>query len=446
MHTAPSRPGNDQTSPTSRPAKRTNPRFHCLCLAKSACQTVKGGHRACSRTKARDYPSLPHWATLTSIADSAWSDHARAMEAMPDVPELDEIVAELRILRERGLVRLRHTDLRGLGRAAARRGLAAPISGGHGAVEVMLRAAVENLGGGSLGGAASATFGLGRGERDMAAQDRRRRAALTYGVSVERFRKHHERIVVEQVAEEILKLCMTPDASGRPQPVRAELDRQINLLGQVSDDHFPIVIHIEPVELLSDVDILVVSENIYLQLPQYFKSSVSAAVRRAAAIKSEDGEIVTDVIGDELASWMRRHGREGLPVAPGTVAPMASGQMTAQRIRRIYHAAIAAPIPGTNHYDVEPTAIVSGVRNVFSLARAERDSFEPALSSLAFPLLGAGRGGLDPATSFAWLWTALEREVRDDRAWTIHFVTRRRASAELIVTRLREAGAIASGP
>ncbi len=121
--------------------------------------------------------------------------------------------------------------------------------------------------------------------------------------------------------------------------------------------------------------------------------------------------------------------------------------MADQRIRRIYHAAITAPIPGTNHYDVEPAAIAGSVRNVFSLARAERDFFAPALSSLAFPLLGAGRGGLDPATSFTWLWMALEREVRDDRPWTIHFVTRRRSSAEqLIVAKLGEAGAIAAGP
>ncbi|MGD0064757.1 MAG: hypothetical protein ABSB76_15085 [Streptosporangiaceae bacterium] len=368
------------------------------------------------------------------------------MEVTPDVPALDEIIAELRILRERGLVRLRHTDLKDLGRAAARVGLAATAGGGHNAVEAMLRTAVENLGGGSLGGAASATFGLGRGERDMAAQDRRRRAALTYGVSVERFRKHHERIVLEQVAEEILKLCLSSDISGRPIPVRAELDQQIKLLGQVGDDRFPIVVHIEPVELLSDVDIIVVSENIYLQLPQYFKSSVSAAVRLAGAAKSADGEIVTDVVGNELASWMRRYGRAGLPVAPGTVAAVAPGQLANQRIRRIYHAAIAVPIPGTNHYSVEPTAIVSSVRNVFSLARAERDLFTPALSSLAFPLLGAGRGGLDPATSFAWLWSALEREVRDDRPWTLHFVTRRRAAAELIITKLGAAGVIAGTP
>jgi O-acetyl-ADP-ribose deacetylase (regulator of RNase III) len=364
------------------------------------------------------------------------------MEVTPDVPALDEIVAELRILRERGLVRLRHTDLKDLGRAAARTSLTATAAGSHSAVEAMLRTAVENLGGGSLGGAASATFGLGRGERDMAAQDRRRRAALTYGVSVERFRKHHERIVLEQVAEEILKLCTSPDISGRSLPARAELDRRIKLAGRIGNVDLPIVVHIEPVELLSDIDILVVSDNVYFQLPQYFKSSVSAAVRLAAAVKSADGEIMTDVVGNELASWMRRYGRAGLPVAPGTVAAVAPGQLANQQIRRIYHAAIAVPIPGTNHYDVDPTAIVSSVRNVFSLARAERDLFAPPLGSIAFPLLGAGRGGLDPATSFTWLWTALERELGNDRTWTIHFITRRRAPAELIVTKLGEAGIV----
>jgi hypothetical protein len=368
------------------------------------------------------------------------------MDGTPELPALDEIIAELRLLRERGLVRLRHTDLRVLVWAAGHTGLASAPGGGHGGVEALLRSAVENLGGGSLGGAASATFGLRRGERDMAAQDRRRRAALTYNVSVERFRKHHERIVLEQVAEEILKLCTASDTPRRPLPLRAELDQQIKLLGQAGDSRFPIVVHIEPVELITNVDVLVVPENVYFQLPQYFKSSVSAAVRRAAAAKSADGEIVADVVGSELAQWTHRHGRAGLPVSPGTVAAVAPGQLAGQQIRRIYHVAIAVPIPGTNNYDVDPTAIVSGVRNVFSLARAESESFEPPLSSLAFPLFGAGRGSLDPATSFTWLWTALQREVQDDRSWAIHFITRRRVLAELILSKLSEAGAIAGRP
>ena len=364
------------------------------------------------------------------------------MEVPPDVPALDQILAELRMLRERGLVRLRHADLTGLGRVAAHTGLASAVGSGPGAVEALIRAAVENLGGGSLGDAASATFGLGRGERDMAAQDRRRRAALSYGVSVERFRKHHERIVLEQVAEEILKLWMTAGTANRSRVMQAELDRQISLTGQIAGHRFPIIVHIEPVELLSGVDIIVVPENIYMELPQHFKSSVSAAVRRAAAIKSADGQIVTDVIGDELTSWLRRHGRVGLPVAPATVAAVAPGEMASQHVRRIYHVAITVPIPGTNEYAVEPAAVASGVRNVLATARAERHLFEPALASLAFPLLGAGRGGLNPATSFTWLWTALDREVRENGPWELHFVTRRRSSAELIVTKLGEVGVV----
>jgi O-acetyl-ADP-ribose deacetylase (regulator of RNase III) len=368
------------------------------------------------------------------------------MPVARDVPTLDELVADLRILRERGLVRLRHSDLNDLGRAAMHTGVVAAAGGGPSAVEAVVRAAVDNLGGGSLGASAMATFGLARGARDMPAADRRRRAALVYNVSVERFRKHHERVVLEQVAEEILKLCTTPGAPGRRDAIRAEFDRQISLDGHLAGQRFSLVVHVEPVELMSEVDILVVPENLYLELPQHFKSSVSAAVRRAAAIRNADGEIVTDVIGDELRSWVRHHGRPGLPVAPGTVVTTSSGELTSQGIRKIYHAAIVSPRPGTNDYDVEPTAIATSIRNVFSIARAEHELSDPASRSLAFPLLGAGRGGLDPATSFAWLWTSLEREMRENGSWEIHFVTRRRALADLIAVKLGEAGVLTGTP
>ena len=49
-----------------------------------------------------------------------------------------------------------------------------------------------------------------------------------YGVSVERFRKHHERVVIEQVGEEILKLCrLPPQAAHVAMP--AEFGRQVRL-------------------------------------------------------------------------------------------------------------------------------------------------------------------------------------------------------------------------
>ena len=259
---------------------------------------------------------------------------------------------------------------------------------------------------------------------------------------MERFRKHHEKIVLEQVAEEILKLCMTSAPPGGPTAGQSDFGRQILLEGKVGSIHVPLVVHVEPAELLTGLDVIVVPTNTYLQLPQYFKSSVSAAVRRAGAVRSADGGILADVLGEELQDWISRHGRPGLPVAPGTVAATSSGQLATQGVRRIYHAAIATPRPGTNAYDIQPAAVASSVRNVLTTVRAERALLGPPPVSIGFPLLGAGRGGLLPATSFAWLWTSLEREIRADDQLEIHFITRRRASADLIVTKLGESGII----
>jgi len=52
------------------------------------------------------------------------------MPPIPDEPTVEQIIADLRVLRERGLVRLRHTDLGDLRKAAARAGLTA-TAGGH---------------------------------------------------------------------------------------------------------------------------------------------------------------------------------------------------------------------------------------------------------------------------------------------------------------------------
>jgi hypothetical protein len=364
----------------------------------------------------------------------------------PDYPTVEEIVADLRVLRGRGLVRLRHTDLAGIGRVAARTNVVAAAGGGPGAVEALLRAAVRNLGGSELGRAAAATFGLDSAARDRPAQDRRRRAALVYGVSVERFRKHHERIVIEQVAEEILKLGARPATSGGPGGAGPELGGLTILDGRVAGIGLRLAVHVEPVELLSGVDVVVAPTNIYLELPQYYKSTVSASVRRAAAGRGPDGQIIVDVVADELRSWVSKYGRPGLPVAPGTTAPTSSGEMASQGVRRIYHVALASPRPGTNDYDVEPTAVAAGVRSALAMARAERQLFDPELRSLGFPLLGAGRGALDPATSFAWLWSALERDIRENGPWEIHFITRRQFTADLIIAKLAEAGVIPARP
>lgn len=364
-------------------------------------------------------------------------------------PAVDELIADLRVLRERGLVRLRHTDLAVLrsvvaqisglpsvlGSAAAGSEPAGPLT-----VEGVLRAAVESIGGGDLAAAAMATFGLDRGARDRPAPDRRRRAAQVYGVSVERFRKHHERIVIEQIAEEILLLLTQSRRSFAPLPASPEPRSQVSLSGRVRGADLRIVVRTEPVELLSDVDIVVIPTNSYMELPQYFKSSISATVRRMAAVKNADGQLVLDVVADDLLAWISKYGRPGLPVAAGAVAPTASGEMARRGIRRLYHVAVVTPRPATNDYVVDPAAIAEGVRNVLSVAGAERTLFSPPLRSVAFPLLGAGRGGLDPAVSIDWLWSALENEIVEASLWELQFFARQQVVADLIITRLAAAG------
>lgn len=369
------------------------------------------------------------------------------MPDLPDPPELPtvaELVADLRVLRERGLVRLRHSDLGALRRAADHATVAASASTGSGAVEALLRAAVENLGGGSLGPAAACTFGLGRGARDRAAADRRRQAALVYGVSIERFRKHQERAVLEQVAEEILKLCQPPQQV--PDIPSGDLRRQLALAGSIGGIRFPVTVHTEPVEFLCGADVIVVPLNVYLELPQHYKSSVAGAARRAAARRGADGEIVADVVSDELSSWLAKNARPGLPVAAGTIVATSPGEMTGRGIRRLYHAALTSPRPGTNSYVVEPVAVARVTENVLALARTERDQFEPPLASVAFPLLGAGRGGLPMETSFAWMWAAIERDFLRHGPWELHFFAHRQAAADLIINELIKTGAVPPPP
>ena len=266
----------------------------------------------------------------------------------------------------------------------------------------------------------------------------RQRAAQEYSVSQERFRKYHERVVIEQVAEEILELCQPAAGRAGNATVQPELAREIRIEGRCGSTRFPVTVHVEPVELLRNVDVVVAPTNVYLEMPQPYKASVSAALRRAAAWRGPDGAITADEVVDELRGWVSRHGRPGLPVAEGTVAATSAGALSEQGIRRIYHAAVVTPRPGTNDYDVRPTAITQAVHAAFALARSERPRFTPPLASLGFPLIGAGRGGLDPATSFRWIWAALEHEIPQDNAWSIHFITHQRATADAIINGLSQ--------
>jgi hypothetical protein len=173
-----------------------------------------------------------------------------------------------------------------------------------------------------------------------------------------------------------------------------------------------------------------------------YQSSLSGTLRNAAARWDGTGALTDDVLQRELQEWLHRRGRSGGAVAPGTVVPTGPGELAAQGIRRIYHAAVAVPWPRSYGYAIEPGAVVRAVRQVFALVREERDRHEPPLRSLCLPLFGAGRGGLAAETSWSYLWAALEGELYVRDAPDVYLLTRRDEVMRTVADALRALGAV----
>jgi O-acetyl-ADP-ribose deacetylase (regulator of RNase III) len=342
------------------------------------------------------------------------------MTDSPMTPSHQSLVEDLRVLRERGLTRLRLLTLPAL------RGAADLIGTGTGdspaGIEEVVRAAAERLETGKLSEAAAYTLGLTPGTRDWAAQDRRRRSAEIYGVTVGHFRKGQERVVLEQLAEQIILLCREHSSPVHaPNPILGP-STTVSLPGPGLP---PVMVCVGPIELLTGVDILVSSENVHFEMAKTFGASVSAAIRRSGARRTSSGEIIDDVIQRELTAWMSRNARPGLSVAPGTVADTPPGSLAANGVRRIYHAAVAGLRADGNGYDIRPETIPMAVHNAFRLAERQRADYSPALSSMSFPLFGAGRGGLPPEVSAGHLWRSLINELTATPDWSIRVITNR---------------------
>ncbi|MFE7369328.1 alpha/beta fold hydrolase [Streptomyces anulatus] len=255
-------------------------------------------------------------------------------------------------------------------------------------------------------------------------------------------RKELSKVLVEPFPAEAYPEADIPHRR-RPAHFAADVITERETVGPINvptstsgGDAVPFFLHGGPVEQLKDVDIVVSSENTYLQMSQFFKPSTSGSLRRAAAEKSGGGQILEDVAGDHLATWLRSHGSYGLSVPGGTVAPTPAGELSKRNVHRIYHAAIATPVPGTNNYTIDPQSIPRAVHNIFDLARQERGEHGSDFSSICFPLFGAGRGEMSVSESFELIWQSLISELAEDPSWSIHFTTRRKTIFDLLHKRL----------
>ncbi len=376
-----------------------------------------------------------------------------------------QVVAELRVLRERGLMRLRRLTLPTLALLAAD---ATGAADGR-AVEALLRQAVAALGEEEIGRAAGYLFGLVPGTIGRRGSERREAAAAIYGVAAETFRKEPERLLLERVAEEVIRLApprtrgstLDPPGGGAAsvaalgvqqwgvtgavrrgmsarapggREARAALVRALARAQTAAGTGAPLVGPIEVrvageaarvvvegggMEELRGVALLVSSENTYLQPSPIFARTLSGQLRNAAAVRDASGAVTEDPVAEQLEAWLVRHGRRGLPVEPGVVVPTSPGVLARRGVQRILHAAVACPLAGSGGFDVPDLGVRRAVRECFALARLERRA-DPRVSSIAFPLLGAGGGGLTPQASIGLLWPTIRDELAQDPGWQVH--------------------------
>ena len=385
---------------------------------------------------------------------------------MPNHPPTHEsLVRDLRRLRERGLIRIRTLDLPALA-AAVEHTSGGTRTGSPDEIERQLRTAITALGDGESGLALAYLFGVVQGTIGRRPTDLRERAAREYGrLSPETFRKGPERTLISRLADEILQLG-GPELGPPPEPgsdsrdrgdrpdVVQDLGRALAEVGETDDQYttarygpyhcafdgriVPLHVRVGKIEHLTDVDVVVSSENVYIEPARMFTATLSGAIRRAAAERDGAGVLVRDVVHEELGSWVADHGSPGQPVEPGVVVPTSSGALAGQGIRRIYHAAVAVPKAGTHEYTVTWESVGRGVHSVFDRLRAERHRFDPPLRSVSLPLFGAGYGQIDVGESWIWLWRSLRAELARDSGWEVYLTALTARQAVTILRGLRD--------
>ncbi|MCL6671551.1 macro domain-containing protein [Streptomyces panaciradicis] len=379
---------------------------------------------------------------------------AQRPAAPSELPLHHQLVAELRALRKVGIPRVREIAHPGLTAAATAAGLpTGPMEPAAGIERLLMTAvrwldrscppsgdqslpdAVEPVG--ELARAAALSFGL-VATGSQTAGDRRRAAAAVFGVTTESFRHRQEHQVLDRLADAVLALAgagaaadgntercgSAPDLPPRT-PRMTDPPTHFDMTTPGDPPAHPhIQVHLSPIELLRGIDVLVSSENTYLEMSKIFRDTVSGALRRAAAVRNEANAVVDDPLARELRDWLARHNHGGIQVPPGTVVPTGPGAMAERGVRRVLHAAVAVPRRDGRGYETSERTVVDAVAGVFRTAAREREAYDPPLSSLCFPVLGAGRGGLPPERAARWLRWAVEEELRADPRWTVHLVTR----------------------
>ena len=145
------------------------------------------------------------------------------------------------------------------------------------------------------------------------------------------------------------------------------------------------------IEDVSNISVIVNSENIDLQLARFYDPSLSGTLRYFDAEKDDGGYIKVDSLNEKIQEAIKTL---RLPVQPGTVVVTETTGLKSKGINYIFHLTLARGEIGGGYNNV-PDRLDAGIRNVFEklIKLHETDN---TVSSILFPLIGAGTSKSDP--------------------------------------------------
>ncbi len=148
-------------------------------------------------------------------------------EGMADAsraPSFDAVLTDLETVRAGGVGRARSMALPALSAVARLGDFSTGGDSDVTGIVVMLKEAVDTLGGGSLQEAGEYALGLYPGTALWKNVDRRRSAAEAFGVVPDTFRKNHEKELLGQIAEAVLRI----HESARMRRVNIDLQERVH--------------------------------------------------------------------------------------------------------------------------------------------------------------------------------------------------------------------------
>ncbi len=138
------------------------------------------------------------------------------------------------------------------------------------------------------------------------------------------------------------------------------------------------------IEVLSIADVWVSSENTNMQMSRFYERSVSGVIRYYGAKKDLVGNVVEDVIANELTKIKGNN----LYVHPATVLVTGSGELqNTHNVKKIFHIASVQGEVGEGYRPIKNIELC--VKN--ALTKADSEELKSLnIKSIVFPLMGAG--------------------------------------------------------